>query len=346
ETTQLYEDVKENHVTELIIYKPLLGIFPEQVPAPSNDLSYPGGDLSPTSDLIPLIGRSQELEQLKRIYEGMRQNGFLTVLTGEAGIGKTRLAHEFLSQLQSRGTAILSTQCYAGESNLTFSPLIDLLRQGIKLSSERKWWQGVNPHLLSEVSRLLPEFSEIIPDLPNSQLIDGPGAQSRFYEGVCQTLEAMVAGPSPGVLFIDNLEWADESSVDLLAYLTRRLKGRPLFLLVSWGSEPSPATTILEHMLNDAVLQGSGIRLNLSALSPVQAQELIERVVNNDEQLSSVLINRLVEESDGLPIFLVEYLHAIQSGKISIDLGEEPWPVPSGLRSMLRSRLSSLSDTA
>jgi DNA-binding SARP family transcriptional activator/lipopolysaccharide biosynthesis regulator YciM len=346
ETTRLYEDVKENQVTELIIYKPLLGILPEQVSAPSSDLSYPGGDLSPTSGLIPLIGRNQELEQLKRIYESMQQNGFLTVLTGEAGIGKTRLAHEFLSQLQSRGTAILSAQCYAGESNLTFSPLIDLLRQGIKLSGERKWWQGVNPHLLSEVSRLLPEFSEIIPDLPNSQLIDGPGAQSRFYEGICQTLEAMIAGPQPGVLFIDNLEWADESTLDLLAYLTRRLKGRPLFLLVSWGSEPSPATTILEQMLNDAVLQGGGIRLNLSALSPDQAQELIELVVNNDEQLSPVLINRLVEESDGLPIFLMEYLHAIQRGKISKDLGEEPWPVPSGLRSMLRSRLSSLSDTA
>jgi DNA-binding SARP family transcriptional activator len=202
ETTQLYEDVKENHVTELIIYKHLLGIFPEQVPAPPNNLSYPGGDLSPTSDLIPLIGRSQELEQLKRIYEGIRQNGFLIVLTGEAGIGKTRLAHEFLSQLQSRGTTNLSTQCYAGESNLTFSPLIDLLRQGIKLSGDQKWWQGVNPHMLSEVSRLLPELSDIIPDLPSSQLIDGPGAQSRFYEGICQTLEAMVAGPSPGIPFI------------------------------------------------------------------------------------------------------------------------------------------------
>jgi predicted ATPase/DNA-binding SARP family transcriptional activator len=346
ETTQLYEDIKENRVAELITYKSLSGIFPDQFPAQPNDLSNTGSYLSATVDLIPFISRSQELEQLKSIYGGMQQNGFLAVLTGEAGIGKTRLALEFLNQLQSLGTAILSTQCYAGESNLTFSPLIDLLRQGIKLSGERKWWQGLNPHLLSEVSRLLPEISEIIPDLPNSQLIDGPGAQSRFYEGICQTLEAMVAGPSPGALFIDNLERADESTLDLLAYLTRRLKGRPLFLLVSWGSEPSPATTILEQMLNDAVLQGCGIRLYLSALSPEQAQELIERVVNNDEQLSPVILNRLVEESDGLPFFLVEYLHAIQRGEISTDLNVEHWPVPTGLRSMLQSRLTSLSDTA
>jgi DNA-binding SARP family transcriptional activator len=346
ETTQLYEEIKENRVTELKTHKPLAGIFPELLPAHPNDLSYASGDLSPTIDPIPMIGRSQELEQLKRIYGGKQQNGILAVLTGEAGIGKTRLALEFLNQLQLQGTAILSTQCYDGENNLTFTPVIDLLRHGIKLSGDREWWQGVNPQLLSEVSLLLPELSEIILDLPTPQLIDGPGAQSRFYEGICQTLEAMVDGPSPGVLFIDNVEWADQSTLDLLAYLARRLKGRPLFLLVSWGTEPSPATTILEQMLNDAVMQGSGMRLNLSALLPGQAQELIERVVNNDEQLSPMLVKRLVEESDGLPFFLVEYLHAIQRGEISTDLAEEHWPVPSGLRSMLQSRLTNLSDTA
>jgi tetratricopeptide (TPR) repeat protein len=189
-------------------------------------------------------------------------------------------------------------------------------------------------------------LSEIIPDLPSSQLVDGPGAQSRFYEGVCQTLEVLVNGTSPGIIFIDNLEWADESTLDLLAYLARRLIGRPLFLLVSWGTEPSPPTTFLEQMLNEAVQQGYGIRLNLSALLPDQALELIELVVKNDLQLSPMLKNRLVEESDGSPYFLVEYLHAIQGGEISTNLADEHWPVPSGLRSMLQSRLTSLSDTA
>jgi predicted ATPase len=81
-------------------------------------------------------------------------------------------------------------------------------------------------------------------------------------------------------------------------------------------------------------------------LLPDQAQELIERVVNNYEQLSPILLKRLVEESDGLPFFLVEYLHALQRGEISKDLADENWPVPTGLRSMLQSRLTNLSDTA
>jgi tetratricopeptide (TPR) repeat protein len=159
-------------------------------------------------------------------------------------------------------------------------------------------------------------------------------------------LEVLVTGPSPGVLFIDNLEWADESTLDLLAYLARRLQGRPLFLLVSWGTEPSPATTFLEQMLNEAVQQGYGFRLNLSALLPGQAHELIELVVKNDLKLSPLLKDRLVEESDGSPYFLVEYLHAIQGSEISTELSDVHLPVPSGLRSMLHSRLTGLSDKA
>jgi predicted ATPase len=346
ETTQLYENVKENQVAELTIHKAISEKFHGQLPTHPKDLSIASAHIAPAVDPTPLVGRSHELEQLSRIYEGVQQNGAIAVLKGEAGIGKTRLAREFINQLQRQGTAVLSAQCYAGESNLTFTPLIDLLRQGIDISGDRMWWQGLNPHLLSEVSLLLPELSEIIQDLPTSQLNDGPGAQIRFYEGVCQTFEVLVDGPSPGALFIDNLEWADDSTLDLLAYLTRRLKGRPLFLLVSWGTEPSPATTFLEQMLIDAVQQGYGFRLDLSPLLPGQAHELIDAIAKNDQQLSSLFRDRLVEESDGLPYFLVEYLHAIQGGEISTNLADEHWPVPTGLRSMFQSRLTSLSDTA
>lgn len=344
ETTQLYEDIKENRSIDLPIHVAYLDELRAHVDIETIDSPHSTARIADDTDFLPLVGRSQELEQLRNSYAGIQQDGILAVLTGEAGIGKTRLAFEFINHLQTYGATILSAKCYAGENNLTYTPLIDLLRQGIANAHKPDWWQEVNPHLLSEVSRLLPELSEMIKDLPTPQSIDVPGAQSRFYEGICQALQAMVDGPSPGVLFIDNLEWADKSTLDLLAYFTRRLKDRPLFLLVSWGTEPSSASPVLEQMLNDAVLQGRGIRLNLVALLPDQAQELIERVANNSEQLSPKLQNRLVEESDGLPFFLVEYLYAIQRGEINTDLVDGQWPLPSGLRNMLQSRLTSLND--
>lgn len=345
ETTQLYEDVKTNRFEQLSSFG-LLTELNQQYPVETNIRSQTSAPQSLVIDRTPIIGRIPEKKQLTQSYEGIQQNGILAALTGEAGIGKTRLAHEFIANLQTHGTKILSARCYAGERNLTYNPIIELLRQGIHQYGSSKWWQGLNPHWLSEISLLLPELSDVLGDLPSPLKIDGPGRQARFYEGICQTLEALIKGTSPGVLFIDNLEWADESTLDFIAYLTRRLQGRPIFLLVSWGTESSPAINLLEQMLNNAILQGYGIRIHISPLSAEQSQELIERVVINDQKLSQGLINRIIEESDGLPYFLVEYLQAILDGEISTDLTNERWPVPSGLRIMLRSRLSRLSSTA
>lgn len=338
ETTQLYEAVKENRFEK-----------------PATSKLFPGASLpayaekdhsSLVTKHFPLIGRDPEWEELTRLYDSLRQDGVFAALTGEPGIGKTRLAQEFITFLQSRGAMTLSARCYAGESNLAYTPLIDLLRQGIHQSTVKDWWQGLNPRWLSEVSLLVPELSVILPDLPPPQGTDGPGAQSRFYEGVCQVLEALVRGTLPGLLFIDNLEWADESTLELLAYLARRMLGRPVFLLASWRMEASPVTVILEQVLNDAVQQGYGHHLPLSALPPAQAHELIERVVENNQRFSQSFKNQLVEESGGLPYFLVEYLQAALEGEISTELATDQWPVPEGLRGMLQTRLVSLSGTA
>ncbi len=345
ETTQLYEDVKANRIEKFSRFGLVSEVNHPYLPEPEirSQRSVPQ---TLVIDRTPLIGRTREMEQLTQSYEGIQQNGIFTVLAGEAGVGKTRLAYEFVTELQTHGTKTLSARCYAGERNLTYNPIIELLRQGIRQYGSFNWWQGLNPHWLSEASLLLPELSDDLVDLPSPQSIEGPARQARFYEGICQILEALIKGTAPGVLFIDNLEWADESTLDLIAYLTRRLQGRPIFLLVSWGTEFSPVNILLEQMLNNALQQGYGIRLHLSALSKEQTQDLIENIVNNDQQFSQGLINRLIEESDGLPYFLVEYLQAILDGEISADLENERWPVPSGLRIMLQSRLSRLSSTA
>jgi predicted ATPase/DNA-binding SARP family transcriptional activator len=345
ETSQLYEAVKANRIgmpgnVETVVHSSA------QV-HPGTERHFDARELpSPMSDQFPLVGRAPEWEGLIRRYESIRQDGLFIALTGETGVGKTRLAQEFIMHLQSRGVHTLSTRCYVGESNLAYAPLIDLLRQGIHMAENRNWWQGLNQRHLGEASLLVPELSDIIPDLPPPQPADGPGAQSRFYEGVCQILEALVRDLSPGVLFVDNLEYADEASLELLAYLVRRLQGRPLLVLAAWQTTDATITTILEQMLNDTIRQDYGIHLSLAALSTAQAHELIDHVVENDQRFSREDVERLVEESQGLPYFLVEYLNAVIEGEIIPKMPAESWPVPETLRTMLKARLANLSGTA
>ncbi|NQU30728.1 MAG: AAA family ATPase, partial [Anaerolineae bacterium] len=313
ETTQLYEAVKENRldspeITELKIDQP--------------DKHGDSQTLAPNvmdTDTLPLVGRDTEWAELTRIYNGLRQNGVFAALIGEAGVGKTRLAQDFITHLKKRGAVTLSARCYAGENNLAYSSLIDLLRQGIRQAAGKPWWQGLHPRWLNEAALLIPELPTIIPDFPSLQPNNGPGAQSRFYEGFCQILTALVSGPLPGLIFIDNVELADESTLELLAYLVRRLQGRPVFLLVSWQTESVSATVLLEQILNDAIQQGYGSRLLLKSLQPHQALDLIEQFNESHQSFSSTFKQQLVESSQGLPFFLVEYLQATLRGEISSD---------------------------
>jgi DNA-binding SARP family transcriptional activator len=346
ETTHLYEAVKENRFEKMGIRDYLSGGSSQ--PTLVSDQPPLVREQPPLiTDLYPLVGRAPEWEELTRLYGGIRQDGVFAALTGEIGIGKSRLAQDFITHQQGRGAIALSARCYAGESNLAYTPLIDLLRQGINQAEGQNWWQGLNPHWLSEITLLIPEISESLPELPALLPANGFGAQNRFYEGVCQILIALVGGTLPGIIFIDNLEWVDQSTLDLLAYLARRMKGRPIFLFVTWQTETSPTTEILDQILNDAVWQGYGIHLPLSALQPSQAHELIDRIAPDDQQISPVFKNRLAKVSEGLPYMLVEYLQAALKGEISTELVPgDHWPVPTSLRGLLQNRLAGLSGSA
>ncbi len=267
ETTRLYEAVKENRLEKGVIgdsFSVSREVEIEQQITGHRPL---------ITDLPPLVGRDSEWEMFTRLYGQIGQNGFFAALTGEAGIGKTRLAQDFLAYLAKPGTLTLSTRAYAGETNLAYGPIIDLLRQGIHQKTGQKWWQNLNPRWISEIALLIPEVFGLVPDLPPLQPSDGPGAQSRFYEGICQTLIALVAGSTPGAILLDNLEWADESTLDLLAYFVRRLQGRPVFLLAAWREDGGLAVSRLEQILSDAMQQGYALHLPLETLPPQQAHE-------------------------------------------------------------------------
>ncbi|MFL7892696.1 MAG: AAA family ATPase [Anaerolineales bacterium] len=344
ETTQLYEAVKENRFKGMGSSKYMAGPGmpsyqePDGV-APERDLTFPIAD-------DPLIGRREELEALSNLYGQIDQDGVFAAITGEIGVGKSHLARKFIAQMERRGAKTLSVRCFAGESNLAYTPLIDLLRQGIARAGDRRWWQRLNPHWLAEISLLVPEISGLASEITAPKPTSEPGAQTRFFDAVCQALITLVQGNSPGILFIDNLEWADESTLDLVAYLARRLRGRPIMLLTAWGSEAQLTTIALDQLMMDTMLQGNGIHIALSPLQPDQARQLIEKFEPEDRVFSDSFKDHLTDITDGLPMMLVEYLQAALQGEFSIEMDAEYWPVPTGLRGLLQTRLAGLRSTA
>src|SRR5256885_7203783 len=133
------------------------------------------------------------------------------------------------------------------------------------------------------VSHLPGELLSFNRAFPAPSPLDSPGAQSRFFEGVRQVLLSICNpdGKYPGVIFFDDLHWADGASLDLLAYLLRRLREQPLFLFLTWRSKRAASDHRLYHLLTEAQRSTHTTVISLSRLNQSTVQELVRCVSPN-----------------------------------------------------------------
>ena len=309
-------------------------------PAPSPDLT---GVQKPARSL-PLVGRSAEWAALIRAYERHGAGGYFVALEGEAGIGKTRLAEEFLAQVRAQGATTITVRCYEGEANVAYGPVADGLRGALAQPACADRLDALPAHWLAEAARLLPELSVLRPGLPPSPPLDTPGGQSRLFEGLRQVLSTICQGSTSNVLFFDDMHWADAASRDLLAYLVRRLAGQPIFILATWRSDEGPAASRLRGLVAEAQRAGIGTTLVLNRLALADVLMMMQSLSASGANLPDGIGGRLHHETEGLPLFLAAYLEALaQSGERG--KGGE-WPVPRGVTDLLQARLDAVGDAA
>ncbi len=175
-------------------------------------------------------GRNREYQALIHSYEraATGQPQFV-VLRGEAGIGKTRLAMKFLAWAGAQGAELMQGSAFESGSHLPFQPLVEALR--LRLESESSPKDLLDDVRLSPLSQLLPELRGLYPGLPPTPKERGalkgrthPEAevsQTQLFEPFAQ-LTITLAQRAPLVLFVDDLQWADSATLDLLQYAIRR----------------------------------------------------------------------------------------------------------------------------
>ena len=282
---------------------------------------------SPSMTLLnaPLVGRAREYGTLLERYFAARSGQTQVVLLeGEAGIGKTRLASEFVGWAAAQGADVLRGQAFESSGRLSYQPLIEALRP--RVDQENAPDDLLHDVWLAELARLLPELRERYPDL-SSLVADASVARNHLFEAVARLLDTL-ATRTTLVLFLDDLHWADTATLDLLHYLARRFTERatPVLLLLSLRTEALQTTTRLAEWRANLGRIVSLTRLQLGPLSAQDTLHLLHVLVGGngnrgakrtevsgpgEEPLVDSLDRvgqRLFAETGGQPFYLIETL--------------------------------------
>src|SRR5437588_374703 len=177
----------------------------------------------------PLVGRQRELALIMDSYERAKSGHAHVVLaTGEPGIGKTHLLDE-VAQCALRDEAIvLRGGASQAEGMPPYLPFLEALGQYIRMTPADELRRHITPRLRILTS-ILPELAMYLGDLPTAYVLPPEQALLRLYEALGSLL--MIIGPPPVlVLILDDLQWADTASLDLLCYLAQRQSSAHLLI--------------------------------------------------------------------------------------------------------------------
>jgi ABC-type oligopeptide transport system substrate-binding subunit/DNA-binding SARP family transcriptional activator len=305
ETTTLYERIRQ-------------GI--EEMALPHSRTSAPS---------LPFVGREAEHATLMNWWKASQHDaGHLALVEGETGVGKTRLVEEVIRYAEAQGAIVLRGHCYEFGSGVPYQPIAEALREVLSRGTEEQErreetstpspLRTLAPVWLAELSRLLPELQLACPDLPEPMDAFGEAARQRLFEAVVHFLQAEVECRRPGlstaegsvIVFLDDLHWSDQSTLDLLHYLVRRLTETPIWFVGAYR----PEEVSLNHPLT-RLRQGLGRdhradRLALEPLSGEAVKELARSLVG--EQEGTTLGDLLYRESEGNPFILIETVNDLQ----------------------------------
>src|SRR6266516_623558 len=183
----------------------------------------------PPADLLdgPFLGRTAEfgvlIERYQHAHAGRPQ---VVLLQGESGIGKTRLATEFVCWAQAQGADVLAGKALQTGRQLPFQPLMDALRRRL----EQAPGDLGSPVWLAALARLLHELRDRYSDLPACSTDEALG-HNRLFEAIARLIRIWAAR-RPLVLLLDDMQWADTATLDLVLYLARSLAERPAPVLL------------------------------------------------------------------------------------------------------------------
>ncbi len=283
------------------------------------------------------VGREREMAMLSKFYQSTLPNGpaCLVMLEGEPGIGKTRLAREWLATLDQTG--ILRTRCFEAEQAFPFQPWIDLIRTTLK---QTPLHQLRLPDVwLTELTHLVPEIRLQRPDLELPPIIDPELTRGRIIQAIYHWLETLCR-QKPLCIFIDDWQWLDQASLTLLRYILRPQQSSQLPLLILGAQRETETMPNWSQFKTSLEQENILHHIKLYRLSLADVAVLVQSIALPKTFQTDTFLKRLLAETEGNPLFITEFLQSLTLD----DLSTEDWPIPQTIQAVIQNRLARLSE--
>jgi len=286
--------------------------------------------------LPPFIGRREELAALSAVYhQASEGSGRLVLISGEAGIGKTRLLQEYL-RTHPEVEALHST-CYELDGMIPFAPLRQafqnstILDQIFQIQPPPAWAAPLRP--------ILPDFQRFFPYQAPAEHAGASVALRETLANFLFYLSATVPR-SPLHLILDDLHWADTSTWELIASLARFAPAHPLVLIGLFRHEDFPAER--RSLLRSIQRTDALLMLDLPRLTPSETEDLA-RHLNPARAKNSIFVQRLYQDTEGNPFFIIETIRVLQESGVQSLKALTPSTIPHSIQRVIEARLDRLS---
>jgi predicted ATPase/DNA-binding CsgD family transcriptional regulator len=273
--------------------------------------------------------RSQLIDLVKRTVGGAPG---VALIGGEAGVGKSRLVEELVSEAAALDVRVLFGNCVQlGAEGLPFAPLVDALRV-LSRSMDREEFHRVLGPARGSLQRLLPNLEpELLPG-NDAHEVQGP----QLLELVLGLVERLSSG-SPVLIVIEDLHWADRSTLELLAYLVRALRVVPVAVVGTFRSDELNRRHPLRSLLTTWERSRSVLRIDLVRFDRQEVASQLGAILGSLPE--NTLLDTVFDRSEG-NAFLVEELLGV------VMAGGDPTGLPPSLRDVLLARVDGLGPEA
>lgn len=295
-----------------------------------------------------LVGRSAQLRGLEEHFGAAAGgSGRLVVLSGEAGVGKTRLLAEFLSRVSQDGRAeVLEGLCYDEDPALPYGPVIEALRGWMRRRGNDVVAGPAGPWM-GDLARLLPELGQAPPLLGESE---APAQKRRVFEGIYQVLRPTAAQPSR-LLVLEDLHWSDQTSQELLRHLARAIEGDRILIVGTYRKDELHRRHPLTHWLADLSRERLLAEVNLGPLTRDEVAQMMGEILGRAAVPG--FVGAVYDRTAGNPFFVEEILKSLmESGEMEEVMlaaqqgrGLDRLQIPLSVRDSVVGRTAGLSDT-